>query len=128
QVELLLEIALAHVLEDGPVREPLEVGGRLSPRVRIHERHVLVGEAGHRARHADAADVRAPSDAVDPPAHGHVALDHRALAAELDQAAMVRAVLRREVALLGEAGAVASLAHGPAEQALRAALILDAGT
>ena len=88
-------------------------------RVLVHERHVLVGEAGHRAGHADAAHVRAAAVAVDPAADRDVALDDRALAAELDQAAGVVAVLGREVALLGEAGAVAALAHGPPEQPLR---------
>src|SRR3954447_377533 len=39
---------------------------------RVHERHELVGEAGHRAADADAADVRAAADAVDPAALGHV--------------------------------------------------------
>src|SRR5262245_54519246 len=32
----------------------------------VHERHELVGEPGHRAPDADATDVRAPADAVDP--------------------------------------------------------------
>src|ERR1700746_3185815 len=36
----------------------------------VHERHELVGEAGHGARDADPADVRAPADAVDPAALG----------------------------------------------------------
>src|SRR5215469_14132670 len=74
----------------------------------VHERHELVGEAGHRARDADPADVRAAADAVDPAALGHVALDHRPPAAELDQAAG-RAVLTGKLALLVIAGAVAAL-------------------
>src|SRR6266702_5336888 len=81
----------------------------------VHERHELVGEAGHRAGDADPADVRAAADAVDPAALGDVALHHRAPAAELDQA-LGRAVLGGEVALLVIAGPVASLVHGRAEQ------------
>ena len=53
---------------------------------RVHERLELVREARHRAADADAADVRAAAHAVDPAALGHVALDDRAPAAELDQA------------------------------------------
>src|SRR4051794_8760151 len=34
---------------------------------RVHERHELVGEAGHRAADADAAHVRAAADAGLPP-------------------------------------------------------------
>ena len=102
-------------------------GGRTPQRSWVHERHVLVGEAGHRAGHADAAHVRAAADAVDPAADRHVALDHRALAAELHEAAVVRAVLGGEVALLREAGPVAALAHGAAEQPLRAQLLVEVG-
>src|SRR5580700_4015447 len=51
----------------------------------VHERHELVGEPGHRAGDADAADVRAAAHAVDPAALGHVALDHWSPAAQLDQ-------------------------------------------
>src|SRR3954462_5342635 len=81
----------------------------------VHERHELVREAGHRAADADAADVRAPADAVDPAALRHVALHDRAPATELDDA-LGRAVLRGEVALLVVAGAVAALVHRAAEQ------------
>src|SRR5262249_56969816 len=78
----------------------------------------LVGEAGHGAGDADAADVRAAADAVDPAALGHVALDHRSPAAQLDQAAW-RAVLAGEHALLVVAGPVAALVHGGLEQPAR---------
>src|SRR6516162_1030135 len=63
-------------------------GGRRYGRARglVHERHELVREAGHRAGDADAAHVRAAAHAVDPASLGHVALDHRAPAAQLDQA------------------------------------------
>src|SRR5215472_6185917 len=100
---------------------PVHHGGRgRHPRTRrlVHERHELVGEAGHGAGDADAADVRAAADAVDPAALGHVALDHRAPAAQLDQAAR-RAVLGGELTLLVVAGPVAALVHGGLEQPLR---------
>src|SRR6478735_11352683 len=52
----------------------------------VHERHELVREAGHRASDADAADVRAASDAVDPSALGHVALHDRTPTTKFDNA------------------------------------------
>src|SRR5436190_16345550 len=64
---------------------------------RVHERLELVREARHRAADADAPDVGAAAHAVDPPPLGHVALDDRAPAAELDQA-LGLAVLGGEVA------------------------------
>src|SRR5207248_4806026 len=82
-------------------------GGHLRPGWLVHERHELVGEAGHGAGDADAAHVRAATHAVDPAALGHVALDHRAPATEFDQA-LGRAVLAGEVALLVVAGPVAA--------------------
>src|SRR3954471_20373397 len=69
----------------------------------VHERHELVGEARHRAGDADAADVGAAADPVDPSALGDVALDDRPPAAELDQA-LGGAVLLGEHALLVVAG------------------------
>src|SRR5689334_15887332 len=54
----------------------------LAARRLVHERHELVREAGHGAGDADASDVGAAADPVDPAALGHVALDHRAPAAE----------------------------------------------
>ena len=126
-VVLGLDVALAEEVDHRSVAEALEVGRALAPNVRVHERHVLVGEAGHRARHADAADVRAAADAVDPAADRDIALDHRALAAELDQAAVIGAVLGGELALLDEPGAVATLAHGPAEQPFGPQLLVELG-
>ena len=70
-------------------------------------------------------DVRAAADAADPAADRHVALRDRSLAAELDQAPAVSAGRARELALLGEAGAAAALLHGPAEQPLRTALLVE---
>src|SRR5215470_7539566 len=92
-------------------------GGRRYGRARglVHERHELVREAGHRAGDADAAHVRAAADAVDPAPLGYVALDHRAPAAQLDQA-LGRAVLGGELALLVVAGPVAPLVHRGREQ------------
>ena len=90
----------------------------------VHERHELVREARHGAADADAADVRAAADAVDPAAFGHVALDHRAPAAELHDA-LRGVVLGREVALLVVAGAVATLVHRLAEQPRRAQLVVE---
>src|SRR6266496_6207330 len=84
--------------------------GRRHGRARrlVHERHELVGEAGHRAGDADAAHVGAAAHAVDPASLGHVALDHGTPAAQLDQAAR-RAVLGGELALLVVARPVAAL-------------------
>src|SRR5262249_22279071 len=117
-VEGVLDVAAAEELQDRPIAEAHRVSQRVAPRVGIHERHVLVGEAGPRAGQADAAAVRAAADAVHPPADRHVAAHHRPLAAELDQAARVVAVLGGELALLGVAGTVAALAYRPAEQPL----------
>src|SRR5512135_362814 len=69
-------------------------GGHLGAGGFVHERHELVRETGHGAGDADAAHVRAAADPVDPAALGHVALDDRAPAAQLDQA-LGRAVLVR---------------------------------
>src|SRR5690242_14975903 len=106
-VVVVLDVAVAHELHDWPVRELDDPLGCLAPRVLIHERHVFVGEPGHRAGHAYAADVRAAAHAVDPAAHRHVALDHRSLASELDQAAVIGAVFGGELTLFAEARAVA---------------------
>src|SRR3954469_16445578 len=108
-VVLPLDVQVAAPLQERAVREARRRRGDPAHGVGVHERHVLVGEARHRAGHADAADVRAAADPVDPPAQRHVALDDGALAAELDQAAVVGAVLGGEVAHLVERGAVAAL-------------------
>src|SRR5881398_247725 len=50
----------------------------------VHERHELVGEAGHRAADADAADVRAAADPGHPAALRHVAVHDGAPAPGLD--------------------------------------------
>src|SRR6266540_2265991 len=84
----------------------------------VHERHELVGEAGHGAADADAADVGAAADTVDPAPLRDVAFDHRAPAAQLDQA-LGGAVLGGELSLLVVAGPVATLVDGCAEEPLR---------
>src|SRR5688500_4428176 len=121
-LELEHEVALAEVPEQRSVRKSLDVGCDASPGVGLHERHELVGKARHRASDADAAHVRASADTVHPAALGHVALGDRAFAAELDEAALVVAVGRREEALLGETGARAALARGVLKQHGRAQL------
>src|SRR6476660_6565431 len=119
--QLLAAMAPLGLLVDRPRRDAAESpddaaiepgGGRRHPRSGrlVHERHELVREPRHRAADADPADVRAAADAVQPAALGHVALDDRAPAAELDDA-FGRAVLVGEVALLVVAGAVAPLVH-----------------
>src|SRR5262245_24727352 len=108
-VVLRLDVPPPRGADDRADREALEVRGDATPPVLVHEGHVLVREARHRAGHADPADVRTPADAVHPATDRHVALDDRALAAELHEAAVVVAVLGGEVALLREAAAVAVL-------------------
>src|SRR5580698_4739955 len=61
-------------------------GGHLAARRLVHERHELVREPGHGASNADAADVRAAADAVDPASLGYVAFDHRPPTAKFDNA------------------------------------------
>src|SRR5262245_15097375 len=96
-VELSALVAPARLLVEGLDREVAQrpddgavnlAGLGRHPRSRrlVHERHELVGEAGHRAADADAADVGAAADAAEPAALGHVALHDRPPAAELDDA------------------------------------------
>src|ERR1700730_11985708 len=68
-----------------PVDHPGETGRDQAAGWLVHERHELGGEAGHRARDADAAHVGTATDAVDPSALGHVALHDRAPAPQLDE-------------------------------------------
>src|SRR5437016_2215255 len=85
--------------------------GRFVEEGRLHE---LVGEAGHRAADADAADVGAAANTVHPAALADVALHHRPPAAELDDT-FARAVADREIGLLVVAGPVAALVDRLAE-------------
>src|SRR5882757_1077882 len=61
-------------------------GGDLAAGGLVHEGHELVREARHRAADADTTHVRTAADAVDPAALRHVAVDHRAPAAEFHDA------------------------------------------
>src|SRR4029077_17794606 len=117
--ELIAALAPLGLLVSGPRGESAQSadhgavhrarrGGDLRPGRLVHEGHELVREAGHGAGNADAAHVRAAAHAVDPAALGHVALDHRAPAAELDQA-LGRTVLGSELAFLVVAGPVTAL-------------------
>src|SRR5581483_352682 len=103
---------------DDPAVEAAGGGGDLGAGRLVHEGHELVGEARHGAADADAADVGAPTDAVDPAPLRDVALDHRPPAAQFHQA-LGRAVLGGELALLVVAGPVAALVDGGAEEPLR---------
>src|ERR1700733_7667237 len=51
----------------------------------VHERHEFIGEAGHGAADADAADVGATADARHPATLGDVAIDDGAPATDLHQ-------------------------------------------
>src|SRR3954462_4266904 len=126
-VELALDGLLAAPAQDRAVAELREVRRELAVGVLVHEGHVLVGEARHRARHADPADVGTAAHVALPAAQRHVALDHRALAAELDQAAVVGAVLGGEVALLVERRAVAALVRGAPEERDGPARVVELG-
>src|SRR5918996_2190575 len=90
-------------------------GGDLRAGWLVHEGHELVGEAGHGAPDADAPDVRAAADTVDPSPLGDVALRHRPPAAQLHQARGL-SVLRGELALLVVAGPVAPFVDGGTEE------------
>src|SRR3954447_9278884 len=117
----LVQGARGHAPEppDRVAVETHRVGRELAARWLVHERHELVREPGHRAADADTADVGTATDAVHPAPLGHVALDHRPPAAELDDA-LGRAVLGGEVALLVVARPVAALMHRLSEQPGRA--------
>src|SRR5215218_10754092 len=126
--QLVAVVAPLRLLVDGRVRhraqppDHLPVGGAERGRDhaagrRVHERHELVREAGHRAADADAADVRAAADPGHPAALGHVAVHDRPPAADL-HLALGRVVVVGEVALLVVAGAVAALVDGLAEDPL----------
>src|SRR3954454_12930301 len=75
----------AQPADDGPV-DPGDRGRDRAAGRLVHERHELVGEAGHRAADADAAHPRAAGGAGHPAPLGDVAVDDRPPAAGLDQA------------------------------------------
>src|SRR5271156_89098 len=60
--------------------------GNLCTRRLIHKGHEFVGETGHGAADADAANVGATADSGHPPAFGHIAVHHRAPASQLHDA------------------------------------------
>src|SRR5689334_16598198 len=51
---------------DDPPVEARDARGDHAPGGLVHERHELVGESGHGAGDADAADIRAAADSVHP--------------------------------------------------------------
>src|SRR5690349_3792296 len=90
----------------------------------VHERHELVRKARHRARDADSADIRTPTNPAHPTAFGHVAVHHGPPAADLYQA-LRRAIFVCEIALLIIAPAIATLVHGLSEQPRRTKLVVE---
>src|SRR6478672_7249965 len=76
---------LAKVADDRAVQSGCRLGN-LAARGFVHERHEFVREAGHSASDADATDVRAATDAVDPAPLRAVALDDRTPTAKLHNA------------------------------------------
>src|SRR6476619_5224165 len=73
-VVLVADVPPPHHADDRPVGELHDARRHPAVRVLVHEGHVLVREAGHRAGHADAAHVGAASDAALPAADRDVAL------------------------------------------------------
>src|SRR5579864_3689588 len=123
-VEGPTDTAIPQILDERPVRNPRGLGVQPRGGVGFDERHVLVREPRHRARHTDTADVRAPANAVGPAADRDIALDGRPLTAELDQAAAV-AMHAGELACLRHPGAVASLVDRAAEDRRRPPLVVE---
>src|ERR1700722_3024079 len=103
---------------DGPAVQAAGQGRDTGAGRFIHERHEFVGEARHGATDADAADIGAPANAVDPSAFRYIALHYRSPTPELHDA-LGRSVFGGEVALLVVAGPVAALVHRAAEEPLR---------
>ena len=93
--------------------------GKQRTRRLVHERHELVGKAGHGASDADPAHVGTAADPAHPAALPHVALHHRAPAAQLHDA-RARAVFFGELGLFVVPAAVAALVDGLAEKPRRA--------
>src|SRR5450432_3410355 len=83
-------------------RSPVEAagqGGDSGAGRFIHKRHELVWKPGHGATDADAADIGATADAVDPAAFRYIALHHRTPTPEFHDA-LGRSVFGGKVALL----------------------------
>src|SRR5690242_12021960 len=101
-LRLLVDAAIrdrAHLSDERAVRALDDPARERGTRRLVHERHELVGEAGHRAADADPAHVRAASEAVHPAALRHVAVHDRPPAAGLHEA-LRAVVIVREVGLL----------------------------
>src|SRR5262249_29149137 len=77
----------------------------------FHERHEFVGKAGHGAADANPADIGTAADSIHPTAFGHVALDDRSPASELDDARFL-AIRARKIGLFVIATAIAALVYG----------------
>src|SRR5439155_15291432 len=80
----------------------------------------------HRAADAPAAGPHAAAHVVDGASIHDIAVDHRALAADLDQALLV-AVLPGELPLLVVAGPAAPAVHGLAEEPRRPPELVELG-
>src|SRR5438094_7009502 len=122
-----LVLGFGRDLAQGPDHAAVETaggGGDLRAGWLIHEGHELVGEARHGAADADATHVGAAAHTVDPAPLRHVALDHRAPAAQLHQA-LGGAILRGELALLVIAGPVTTFVDGRPEQPLWAQRLVE---
>src|SRR5271163_2326123 len=103
---------------------PDRSGRHLRARRFIHKWHELVRESRHGAADANSTDVRATAEAIHPAALRHIAIHHRAPAAELHDA-LRRAVLFREIALLVIAGAIAAFVNRLAEKPQRTQLVIE---
>src|SRR5262249_30645717 len=84
----------------------------------------FIWEAGHRAADADAANVRAATDAGHPATFRDVAVDDWTPAAQLHDA-LGGAVVLGKVALLVVAGAIATLVNGLSEEPRWAQLVIE---
>src|SRR5262245_6235685 len=97
--------------------ESTNAGRDLTSRWFIHERHKLIGKAGHGAANADAANVRTSANSSHPAALGHITLDYRAPAANFDKT-FRRAILLCEVSLLVVPSAVTAFMDSLTEKPL----------
>src|SRR5579862_1267744 len=98
--------------------------GEARTRRLVHKRHELVRESWHGASDADAADIGTAANTAHPTALGHVAIHHRAPAADFHQA-LGRAVFECKISLLVISGAVATFMNRLAKQPRRTKLIIE---
>src|SRR5438105_14426232 len=117
---LLVQPALRDAAErsDGLAVDLHRVRGEPRSGRRVHERHELLGEPGHRAADADPAHVWTAAEAVHPAPLRDVAIHHRPPPAQLHQA-LVGSVVVRADARLVVARPVAALVHGALEEPAR---------